>query len=164
MGKIPVLYRESLYGWQVCEISKKEWKVLAIGLMDKLQGRDDFESIIIVCLEKQLITSNIIKLRKLLTVINRLDIAEKIIQYQSLFAGMSEEEFISKMKRELSAQSKEVAQWESKLKLFLSMKSSTVTQILGDDEVVNLESVFVDLTIVKQKPRPIKLDHPLPAY
>ena len=140
------------------EISKKEWKVLAIGLMDKLQGRDDFESIITVCLEKQLITSNLIKLRKLLTVINRLDIAEKIIQYQSLFAGMSEEEFISKMKRELSAQAKEVAQWESKLKLFLSMKSSTVTQILGDDEVVNLESVFVDLTIVKQKPRPMKLE------
>ena len=140
------------------EISQKEWKVLAIGLMDKLQGRDDFESIITVCIEKQLITSNLIKLGKLLAVINRLDIAGKIKEYQTLFAGMSEDEFISKMKRELSAQANEIAEWESKLKLFLSMKSSTVTQILGDDEAVSLKSVFVDLTILKQKPRPVKLE------
>ena len=140
------------------EISQKEWKVLAIGLMDKLQGKDDFETIITVCLEKQLITSNLIKLRKLLTVINRLDIVGKIKEYQTLFAGMSEDEFISKMKRELSAQANVIAQWESKLKLFISMKSSTVTQILGDDEAVSLKSVFVDITILKQKPRPVKLE------
>ena len=140
------------------EISQKEWKVLAIGLMDKLQGRDDFESIITVCIEKQLITSNLIKLGKLLAVINRLDIAGKIKEYQTLFAEMSEDEFISKMKRELSAQANEIAEWESKLKVFLSMKSSRVTQILGDDEAVSLKSVFVDLTILKQKPRPVKLE------
>ena len=89
------------------EISKREWKIIAISQMDNLQGRDDFESIITVCIEKRLITSNLIKLRDLLTAISRLDVWEKIKKYQNLFAEMSEEEFISIMKGELSAQAKE---------------------------------------------------------
>ena len=33
-----------------------------------------------------------------------------------------------------------------------------VTQMLGDDEEVSLLSVYVDLTIVTQKPRPVELE------
>ena len=140
------------------EITKKEWNIIAMGLKSGLQFDGNFESIIIACLEKQLISSDLVNLRKMLIDLNRTDTADKIKDYQILFIGMSEDEFISKMKRELSAQANEIAQWESKLKIFLSMKSSTVTQILGDDEAVSLKNVFVDLTILKQKPRPGKLE------
>ena len=140
------------------EITQKEWNIIAMGLKSGLQFDENFESIIIACLEKQLICSDLVNLRNILIDLNRTDTADKIKYYQTLFIGMSEDEFISKMKRELSAQAKEIAQWESKLKVFLSMKSSTVTQILGDDEAVSLKSVFVDLTILKQKPRPVKLE------
>ena len=140
------------------EITQNEWNIIAMGLKSGLQFDENFESIIIECLEKQLISSDLVNLRNMLIDLNRTDTADNIKDYQILFIGMSEDEFISKMKRELSAQANEIAQWESKLKVFLSMKSSTVTQILGDDEAVSLESVFVDLTILKQKPRPVKLE------
>ena len=140
------------------EITKNEWNIIAMGLKSGLQFDGNFESIIIACLEKQWISSDLVNLRNMLIDLNRTDTADKIKDYQILFIGMSEDEFISKMKRELSAQANEIAQWESKLKVFLSMKSSTVTQILGDDEAVSLKSVFVDLTILKQKPRPVKLE------
>ena len=140
------------------EITQNEWNIIAMGLKSGLQFDGNFESIIIACLEKQLISSDLVNLRNMLIDLNRTDTADKIKDYQILFIGMSEDEFISKMKRELSAQANEIAQWESKLKVFLSMKSSTVTQILGDDEAVSLKSVFVDLTILKQKPRPVKLE------
>ena len=140
------------------EITQNEWNIIAMGLKSGLQFDGNFESVIIACLEKQWISSDLVNLRNMLIDLNRTDTADKIKGYQIPFIGMSEDEFISKMKRELSARANEIAQWESKLKVFLSMKSSAVTQILGDDEAVSLKSVFVDLTILKQKPRPVKLE------
>ena len=140
------------------EISKKEWTIIAISLDTSLQSKDDFESIVTVCLETRLISSDMKNLQRLMRVVNRMDIINQLREYENVFVGMSSDEFVGKMKRELSAQANEIAQWESKLKLFISMKSSTVTQIVGDDEAVILKSVFVDLTILKQKPRPVKLE------
>ena len=71
----------------------------------------------------------------------------------TLFAGMNEEEFALKMKRELVAQGKELLEWEGKLKRFLETKHVKVQQMLGDDEFVSLSNVYVELTIVKEKPR-----------
>ena len=140
------------------EISKKEWTIIAISLDTSLQSKDDFESIVTVCLETRLISSDMKNLQRLMLVVNRMDIINQLREYENVFVDMSSDEFVGKMKRELSAQANEIAQWESKLKLFISMKSSTVTQKVGDDEAVILKSVFVDLTILKQKPRPVKLE------
>ena len=137
------------------EISQKEWQVIAIGIK---QDKYDFESIIKVCLEKQIISSDLENLQKMLSLLDRLDVAAKIRQYRPLFVEMCEEEFVGRMKKALTLQGAEIKQWEYKLKEFLNIKNTMVTQMLGDKEEVSLSSVYVDLTIVKEKPRPVKLE------
>ena len=71
---------------------------------------------------------------------------------------MSEEEFVGRMIKPLKLQGAEIRQWENTLKQFLNIRNTMVTQMLGDDEGVSLSSVYVELTIVKQKPRPVELE------
>ena len=70
---------------------------------------------------------------------------------------MEDGEFDSKFKRELLTQSKEMKQWEYKLKQFIFVQHEKVKQMIGSDESVSLAHVYVDLTILKQKPKPIDL-------
>ena len=140
------------------EISKKEWKIIAINLMDSLEIKEDFESIITACLENQIITNDLVNLQSMLTKMKRLDLVGKIRDYNTLFIGMSEEEFNAKIKRELSAQAVEMAQWELSLKHYIEIQNRKVKQMLGKDEAVNLADVYVELTIISQAPRPINYE------
>ena len=54
-------------------------------------------------------------------------------------------------------QGKEMKQWEEKLRDFSKGQHRQVKQMLDDDELVSLEQVYVELTIVKQKPRAINM-------
>ena len=137
------------------EISKKEWKIIAISIMDSLEIKEDFESIITACLENQIITNDLVNLQSMLTKIQRLDLVGKIREYKTIFIGMSEEEFNAKIKRELSAQAVEIAQWELSLKHYIEIQNRKVKQMLGKDEAVNLADVYVELTIISEAPRPI---------
>ena len=58
---------------------------------------------------------------------------------------MSEEEFIGKMNKELTLQGAEIKQWESKLKQFLNIRYTMITQMLENEEV-SLSSVYIDLS------------------
>ena len=69
---------------------------------------------------------------------------------------MEDGEFESKFKREVSIQEKEMKQWEEELKQFLEIQYGTVKEIMGIDTTVNLTDVYVDLTILKEKPEAIK--------
>ena len=140
------------------EISKDEWKIIAINLMDSLEIKEDFESIITACLENQIITNDLVNLQSMLTKMKRLDLVDKIREYKTLFIGMSEEEFNAKIKRELSAQAVEIAQWELSLKHYIEIQNRKVKQMLGKDEAVNLADVYVELTIISQAPRPINYE------
>ena len=60
--------------------------------------------------------------------------------------------------QENGIQENETKQWEKKLKLFLQIQYGTVQQMLGDNESVELTEVYIDLTILKQKPRPVNLE------
>ena len=140
------------------EISKKEWKIIAINLMDSLEIKEDFESIITACLENQIITNDLVSLQSMLTKIQRLDLVDRIREYKTLFIGISEEEFNAKIKRELSVQAVEIAQWELSLKKYLEVQNKDVKQKLGKDKSVSLAYVYVDLTIVKEEPREINLE------
>ena len=71
---------------------------------------------------------------------------------------MEDEQFIFEFKKALKLLVKEIAEWILSLKQYLSMRYSKVTQMLGDDETVSLAHAFVDLTIIKQKPRPVKVE------
>ena len=49
-------------------------------------------------------------------------------------------------------------QWEKNLKEFSQIQHGTIQQMLGDDELVDLKGVLIDLTILKQKPRAINFE------
>ena len=68
---------------------------------------------------------------------------------------MEEGEFESKFKREVSIQEKEAKQWQTKLKYFLKIQHGSVQQMIEVDESVSLAEVYIDLTIVKEKPRAV---------
>ena len=126
--------------------------------MENLEIKEDFESIITACLENQIITNDLVNLQSMLTKIKRLDLVDKIREYKALFIGISEKEFNAKIKRELSAQAVEIAQWELSLKKYLEVQNKDVKQMLGKDKSVSLAFVYVDLTIVKEEPREINLE------
>ena len=77
---------------------------------------------------------------------------------------MSEEEFVGRMIKASKLLGEEIRQWENTLKQFLNIRNTMVTQMLGDDEGVSLLSVYVDLTVVKQKPRSVELEDKTTYY
>ena len=78
--------------------------------------------------------------------------------YDDLSLKVSRGECIFKMESKLAAQIKKPSEWDGKLRLFLEITNKKVQQMLGDDQLVNLESVYVELTILRQKPRQVKLE------
>ena len=107
--------------------------------------------------EKGFIQKDLIQLSQIMTVIRRDDIVEKMKPYQKVFSGMEDGEFEWKFKKEVGNQGKEMKEWEQKLKDFLKSQNRRVKQMLGDDESVSLAHVFVDLTILKEKPKEINM-------
>ena len=140
------------------EITQKEWKIIAISLMDSLEIKEDFESIITACLENKFITKDLVNLQNMLTILDRLDLVDKIRDYKTIFIGMPQDEFNAKIKRELLAQAIELAQWELSLKQYIGIQNCKVKQMLGKDEAVNLADVYVELTIVSEAPRPVNYE------
>ena len=71
---------------------------------------------------------------------------------------MSEKEFVGRMIKASKLQGEEIRHWENTFKQFLNIRNTMVKQMLGDNEEVSLSSVYADLTVVKQKPRPVELE------
>ena len=139
------------------EITIKEWKIVAIIISSYLRGNNYFDNIITACLEARLISKEMKVLERLFTQIGRMDVYVKIREYKSMFVAMSDEEFAFKLKKELCLQAKEILEWEGKLRRFVEITNKKVQQILGKSDSVNLASVYVDLTIVREEPRLVNL-------
>ena len=71
---------------------------------------------------------------------------------------MEEGEFKFQLKKEISKQTEERENRELKLKEFSLWQFVTIHQMLGDIEPVILEEMYIDLTILRQKPRPVNLE------
>ena len=139
------------------EIPKDKWTQIYIGLSQETEENVGYEITLNKMLEKGFIKKDLITLILVLKSIKRLDVIEKLKAYQKVFAEMEDEEFESKFKREIKAQVKEMIEWELKVKQFMKSQYSKVKQIIGSDETVSLSHVYIDLTILKQKPRAINM-------
>ena len=137
------------------EISKSNWELIYMEITNEAGDNVNFETTLNKLLEKGLIDKNLSALKVIMKEIERDDLVEKLQQYQNAFSAMEEGEFESKLKNEINKQAKEMEQWEQNLKAFLETQYGTVQQMLGDDTTVNLAEVYIDLTILKEKPRPI---------
>ena len=140
------------------EIPKDKWTQIYIGLSQETEENVGYEITLNKMLEKGFIKKDLITLMLVLKSIKRLDVIEKLKRYQKVFAEMEDEEFESKFRREINAQVKEMEEWELKLKQFMKSQFGKVKQIIGSDETVSLSHVYIDLTILKQKPRAISME------
>ena len=140
------------------EISKSNWELIYMEVTNEAGDNVNFETTLNKLLEKGLIDKNLSALKVIMKEIERNDLVEKLQQYQNAFSAMEEGEFESKFKNEINKQAKEMEQWEQKLKDFAKSQFDKVKQMLGKDKLESLESVFVDLTILKQEPREINME------
>ena len=140
------------------EITKGQWVAIYMVVAGETNVNIGFQETLEMLLDKGLIHSDLTQLSQIMKVIQRNDIVEKLKVFQRAFIQMEEGEFESKFKKEVNNQAKELAQWEEKLKQFSKGQYKKVKQMLGDDESVSLSEVFVDLTILKQKPKEINME------
>ena len=138
-------------------ITKGQWLMIYMVVTNEAGDNIGFEITLNKMLEKGLIERGLTTLSEILKGIQRDDLVDKLRAYQAVFSGMEDGEFKSKFKRELLIQSKEMQQWEYKLKQFIFVQHEKVKQMIGSDESVSLAHVYIDLTILKQKPKPIDL-------
>ena len=139
------------------EITKGQWVAIYMVVAGETSVNIGFQETLEMLLDKGLIHSDLTQLSQIMEVIQRNDIVEKLRVFQRAFTRLEEGEFESKFKREVNNQAKEMAQWEEKLKEFSFIEHGTVQEMLGEDQLVHLKNAYVDLTILKQKPRPINL-------
>ena len=137
------------------EITQSEWLMVYMSVSEEVEEKPGFEVTLSKLLEEGLIERDMNSMRTILEGIERIDIIEKLKPYEKMLWEMEEGEFESKLKKEINKQAKEMKQWEQNLKAFLETQYGTVQQMLGDDTTVNLAEVYIDLTILKQKPRAI---------
>ena len=140
------------------EITKAQWLMVYMIVTSEAKENVSFADTLNVLLEKGLINKELTELSNILKAIQREDIAAKLQDYRNLFSTMEEGELESKFKKEISSQAKQMKQWEIKLREFAKSQFEKVKQMLGKDKLEWLENVFVDLTILKEEPREIKIE------
>ena len=155
--KIEELSIKTLIDLLKTEIKTNDWQLIYMSVSKEAGEQVGFEVALRKLLEKKQIKNDLSQLSHILESIKRNDVVEKLKSYKNVFSGMEEGEFVSKFMKEIGIQTKEQHQWEDKLKEFMHIQHKKVKQMIGSDEIVSLEHVYVDLTILKQKPREINL-------
>ena len=140
------------------EVSKGDWELIYIAVAGEAGENVNFEITLNKLMEKGWIEKDLFKLKNILVKMERDDLVGKLEQYQNEFNDMGEGEFESKFKNELGIQAKESKQWQKKLKDFGTMQFQKISQMLGKEKLEWLESIFVELTILKQEPRAVNME------
>ena len=147
----------SMIGLLKTEIPKGKWKMIYIAVTNETGENIGCDVTLKKMFDKGFIKRDLIKLTEVLQNINRYDLTDKLAKYQQYFSALGEDEFLGAFRKALDSQQKEQQTWEQQLKQFIHVQHRSVKQMLGKDKSVNLAEVFVDLTVIKEEPRPIDL-------
>ena len=156
--KEEVLSIETLFELMKFEISNANWELVYMAITDKPEENVNFAKTLDKLLEKGLIEKDLKTLTTTMKELRREDLVIKLQQYQNAFKGMEDGEFANKCKREVNKQSSVMKEWESSLKIFLQIQHGTVKIMLEDTNTVQLAEVYIELTVLKEKPRAINLN------
>ena len=139
------------------EISKSNWNLIYTSVTNEFNEDVDFGMVLNKLLENGFIEKDLNQLIEILISIERNDLVEKIKIFINVFSEMEDNEFKTKFKFEIDNQPKELRQWEIQLITFSEYNFTEVEQMVGDKVTVSLADVYIDLTILKGKPREINL-------
>ena len=140
------------------ELTTTQWLMIYIAVTNESGINVGFEVTLTKMLEKGLINKNLVNLQAILKGIQREDMVCKLREYQRVFVRMEDGEFEAKFRNELGTQAKELEHWKKNLKEFSLLQYGTIQQMIGEDELVSLKQVYIELTILRQKPRAINLE------
>ena len=133
------------------DVAADDWKLIASNLT-----ADNTEEILYCCIQEEIITKNLADLCEVMTEIERHDLVPKIQKYASVFQGLSEEEFKTKLLSEIEYEGEDNhSQWMRKLREYMLLQHRDVSVIL-DKEMVALNAVYTPLTVIKQETNRVK--------
>ena len=136
------------------DISTAQWEIIGTSV-EGISKEATIDLNISKLAGKGFIRKDLTNLAKLMEAVKRNDIAEQLRKLEPSFREMSDEEFSENFRKELPSDDKELQTWDLRLRKFLVTQHKKVKQHLDDEEEVSIESVYVPLTIIKQKPRPV---------
>ena len=136
------------------EFVRKEWFAICL-IIPNLEVEMSFEAKMKIFSQEGYISKDLSLLIGVMEEIERNDIVEKLRLHQTVFTDIPDEVFKKKFNKEVASLLKEIFEWEIFLKKFTKTQQRKVKQ-LEDDDPVDIESVYVDLTIIEEKPRASK--------
>ena len=137
------------------ELTVDNLSLIYVSISTEIEESIDFETTLHKLLEKGYIQTDLKALSTLLLQIKRDDIVKKLELYQNVLGQMDKEKFQYDFKNVIASLVKELRNWMSSLRQFLLIQNKQVKKILGNDDSVSLAHVFVELTILRLRPRAI---------
>ena len=92
-----------------------------------------------------------------MSVIKRENIEIGLIQYQDVFYTMPDPVFVSKFEKEVDKIRKEIVNWSESLRKFIETQNRQVKELFDNEYPVDIETVYVPLNIIEEKPKEVKL-------
>ena len=139
------------------EFQRKDWFRICL-LVPGLKAESQFDAKMKLLMKEGYITKDLTRLIVLMSMIKRDDIGELLREYRVVFFAFHETVFKLQFNKEVASLEKEISVLERSLKIFIELQNKKVKQMLDDDKPVNIESVYVDLTIIEEEPRPVNLE------
>ena len=136
------------------EFTREDWFRMGI-IIPELDADKTFEDKVKMLMQEGYISKDLNVLIRLMSQIKRNDIGTTFKQYHAVFFNIPEPVFKSKFRKEISLLEKEITTWERSLRIFMELQNKQVKQMLDDDKPTDIESVYVDLTIIEERPRPV---------
>ena len=134
------------------DIAVNDWRTIAYDITTS----QNTEEILNCCIQEGIVTKDLTMLCDVMTEIDRHDLVPKIQKYASVFEGLSEEEFKTKLLSEVEYEGEDNhSQWVRKLREYMLLQNREVIVIL-DKEMVALKSVYTPLTVIKQETDRVK--------
>ena len=132
------------------ELKSDQWKLIVGTVLHPVTPELDFETAFKLSIDGGLINPDLEELCKILNSVKKQDLAEKIQEYSSAFSGMAKDEFHSKLIEEIETEFiEEHEKWSSHLRDYTKEQNKKVNIIFDDEENVLLESVFTNLTVLR---------------
>ena len=139
------------------EIETEDW-ILIGTIIPGVSKESQVESKLRVLANSGYITPDLKHLVNLMHAVNRNDIAISLQQQQHFFREMSNEWFIKQFLKEVATIERSLEEGRECLRKYIVTLNRKIKQVLDDEEDVDIESVYIPLTIVKDEPREVKLE------
>ena len=134
------------------ELSSHEWKLIVGSESENVDHEMDFETAFKLSVKSGLIAPDLKQLCTKLNTVQRYDLVEQVQDYSAAFQRLDKNTFHDKIIEELEAEIlEEHEKWSSNIKYYTKKQNKKVHIIFDDDYTVPLDSVFTNLTVLKEE-------------